>query len=99
MKFIDKIRKWPAKKKRIFSISLAIFLTFLILILNSAINLIWKDEVKVKDNSLYSLKESISEIVNQSKPLIDQTISSSTEIIDQINSASSSTSTSTNIVE
>jgi predicted PurR-regulated permease PerM len=113
MKLLAKIKKWPQEKKRIFSISLAIFVTILVIVLNSAINIIWKDDAKIikpKNDSLNSLQQSISQIVNEVQPVFDRvfsTTSSTTqnittkteEIIEQNNSTSSSFSTTSNIVE
>jgi predicted PurR-regulated permease PerM len=105
MNFLDKVKRWPMKKKRIFSISLAVFLTVLIIVLNSAINLIWKDEMinktTNKNNPIKLIQESFSKIFNVAKPALDQVFGSSTgdKIIDQTNSASSSFSTTSNVVE
>lgn len=111
MKFLEKIRKWPIEKKRIFSISIAIFFTILVIILNSGINIIWKDETKNtafdKNNPINLLQDSISKIYNEAKPVLDQVFGSSTndsssqtdKIVDQTNSTSSSFSTTSNIVE
>ncbi|MFH1454767.1 MAG: hypothetical protein ABIF22_00340 [bacterium] len=83
MKFIDKARKWPVEKKRMFSIVLAIFFTFLIIIFNSGINLIWKDETQnitfSKNGPINSIQKSFSEILNKAKPMLEQVFSSSTE--------------------
>ncbi len=102
MKFLDQIKEWSVRKKKIFSITLAVFFTVLIIILNSGINLIWKDETQNRNsaanNPINSIEESFSKIFNQIKPVLDQTFSGSTteKIIDQINSASSSFSTTSN---
>lgn len=104
---IGGIRKWPAEKKRIFSIALALFITFLIIIFNAGMNLLWKDETKVvKNNPLNSLQESFSKVVEQASPTLEQVFSATQEmatqtqaIIDQINAAPSSFSTTSNIVE
>ena len=102
----SKIRKWPIEKKRVFSISMALFLTILIIILNSGLNLIWKDETKNtnvynKNNPINTIQKSFSDILNEAKPALDQIFGSSTEdisassapiekTVDQINSTSSS---------
>ena len=109
---ISRIRKWPIEKKRIFSILVAVFLTILIIVLNSALNIIWKDETKNiplnnKNSPINTIQESFSKIFSEAKPILDQAFGSSTsgqlnqtgEIIDQINSTSSSFSTTSNIVE
>lgn len=105
-KILHQIKGWPIEKKRTFSLSLALFFTILIIILNSAFNLVWKDDVKkinyVQDNAISSMKKSFSEILNTTKPAIDRIFSSSSqvsEIVDQINSTSSSFSTSANVVQ
>ncbi len=107
---IRKIRRWPTEKRRIFSILLAIFLTIFIIILNSGINLIWKDDAKnndfMKNNAINSIQESLSGIINEAKPAFDNIFGSSTnksatgteEIIDQSNATSSSFSTTSNVV-
>lgn len=98
------VRKWPLERKRVFSISVAIFLTILIIILNSVINLVWKDEPKdiiyTKNNPVDTVQESLSKFFNEAKPILDQAFSSSSQykIIDQINSTSSSFSTTSNVV-
>lgn len=94
------------EKKRIFSISLAIFFTILILIFNYSLNLIWKEEknnirIYDKNSPINTIQESFSKIFSNAKPVLEQVFSSSTKdkIIDQINLASSSFSTISNIVE
>lgn len=71
MNMLEKIKKWPASKKRFFSITLAIFLTILIIILNSALNLIWKEEQKnnylQKDKQVKEIKDTFSKIINDTK--------------------------------
>jgi hypothetical protein len=108
MKFIDKIRKWPIEKKRTFSIIAAVFLTILIIVLNSGINLLWKDEAKHnnysdKNNPINQIQESFAKIFNQVKPVLDQAFSSSTQntpqVINQNNSGTSSFGTTSNIIE
>ena len=111
MKFLEKLKKWPIGKKRIFSVSLALFLTVFIIIVNFGINSVWVDDVKyegiIKNNSIDSLQESLKQIINQARPVLDQTFGSSTASTSaqngtttyQINSTSSSFSTGTNIVE
>ena len=103
MKFLEKIKSWPIEKKRIFSILLAVFLTILIIVLNSGINLLWKDEVQNKvfnkNSPVNSIKESFSQIFSDVGSVTEQISSSTAQLIDQIKSASSSFSTSSNIVE
>jgi hypothetical protein len=112
MSVINRIKKWSIKKKRIFTISVALFLTILIIFLNSVINSLWKDETKDnnfsgKNNPITSIKESFEKMFEQAKPILEQAFSSSTQniatetekIIDQNNSTSSSFSTTSNIVE
>jgi len=100
---IDKIRKWPIEKKRLLSLSLAIFFTVLIIVLNSGLNLIWKSNIKTvnyeQEKAINAMQESFSQIFKTAQPAIERAISSSTEIIDQINSASSSFSTTSSVVE
>ena len=97
MNWLKIIRKWPIEKKRIFSISVAVFLTILIIVLNSAINIIWKDDVPknnyVQKEAINSIKESFSDILNTAAPALEQVFGSTTEIIDQIKLASTSSST------
>ena len=111
---IKKIRSWPIEKKRIFSLSLAVFLTVIVIIFNSAIGLIWKNETKNRsdnaNNPFKTIQDSFSEIINIAKPALEKAFSSSTEnlsgtstgtgqeIIDQNNLATSSLGTSTNVV-
>lgn len=112
MKFLSTIKKWPIEKKRIFSISVAIFLTILIIILNSALNLIWKEEVPRnklldKNSPINTMQESFSRIFEEAKPALEQIFGTSSdnigeqgaEIVDQINTATTSFSTTSNIVE
>ena len=114
MDWLNKIRKWPIKKKRIFSVSFAIFFTILIIILNYNINLTWKNEpnnhIYDKNSPISTIQESLSKIFDQAKPALDQIFGTSTgnlsisststeNAIDQINSTSSSFDTSSNIVE
>lgn len=115
MKIIEKIKKWPTDKKRIFSISVAVFLTILIIILNSAINIIWKESDQ-KDNSIYKksqtkqIQESFSEIIDNTKNIFDDlkkndlatTTEETTQIentVNQTNSISSSSISTSSIVE
>ena len=105
MDLINKIKKWPIEKKRIFSISVALFFTILIIILGFNVSSVWKDEATNtnlnKDNLINSIQKSISEIFDKAKPILDQAFSSSTqkeEETGQINSISSSFSTTSNIV-
>ena len=114
MNWLNKIRKWPIEKKRIFSISVAVFLTIIIIILNYGLNLVWRDEsnniVDTQNNPIDTIQDSLSKIVDQAKPILDQAFSSSTqemttqatqtdEIIDQINSTSSSFGTTSDVVQ
>ncbi|MFA5651852.1 MAG: hypothetical protein WC933_00615 [Candidatus Paceibacterota bacterium] len=100
MKFLEKIKGWPIEKKRIFSILLAVFLTILIIVLNSGINLLWKDEAQNKvfnkNSPINSIKESFSQIFGDVESIAKQVSSSTAQLIDQIKSASSSFSTSSN---
>ena len=94
MKLLDKIKRWPIEKKRIFSISVAVFLTILIIVLNSALNLLWKDDIPkvnyAQNETISSMKTSFLDLFNTAAPSLEQAFSSSTQIIDQINSTSSS---------
>jgi predicted PurR-regulated permease PerM len=112
MNLLSKIKKWPIERKRTLAISLALFLTIIVIVINSLINSIWPDNSKKanlsgNNNPLKSLEESFSKIFEQAKPILDRAFSSSTQntatdtslIIDQNNSTSSSLSTSSNIVE
>lgn len=109
MSLLDRVKKWPVERKRIFSISLAVFLTILVIILNISINQIWKKDIPVtsykQKEAIKSLQESFSQIFEQIKPTLDQfnsvvaSSSNSNEIIDQINATTSSFSTTSNIVE
>ena len=112
MNFLSEIKKWPIEKKRIFSISVAVFLTILIIILNSALNLIWKEEVPRnklldKNGPINTMQESFSKIFEEAKPALEQIFGTSTdsisgqggEIVDQINTATTSFSTTSNVVE
>jgi len=100
---INKIRKWPIEKKRLLSLSLAIFFTVLVIVLNSGLNLIWKSNTKIvnyeQEKAINVMQESFSQIFKTAQPVIERAIGSSTEIIDQINSASSSFSTTSSVVE
>ena len=91
---------------------MAVFLTILIIILNSGLNLIWKDDTKNintynKNNPINTIQESFSQIYNEAKPALDQIFGSSTQntateteqIIDQTNSTPSSLSTSSDMVK
>ena len=110
MKFLEKIKRWPFGKKRIFSIFSAIFLTILIIIFNQSINSIWKNDASseiVKNNQINSIQESLSQIISQATPILDQAFGSSTEdmatqtanSIDQINSTTSSSTATSSVVE
>ncbi len=111
MKLINQIKKLSFEKKRILAISLAVLLTIILIIINSIINSVWKDDsvgaVKSKNDPIKSLQQSVSEIINQAKPIISQAFGSSTrnmasgtdQTIDQNNLASSSVSTSSNVVQ
>ena len=111
MKLVNQIKKLSFEQKRILAISVAVLLTVIIIIINSLINSVWKDDsvgaVKSKNDQIKSLQQSVSEIINQAKPIIDQTFGSSTQntasgteqIIGQNNSTSSSVSSSSNIVQ
>ncbi len=94
--FINEIKKWPLQKKRNFSLFLAILLTVLVIILNFALNAVWsekKDDIPRKNAQFESMKNSFSEIFDQAGSALEQTFSSSTEIIEQIKLASTSSST------
>ena len=94
--FLNGVKKWPLHKKRNFALFLAIALTVLIVILNFALNSIWnenKDDIPRKNVQFESMKKSFSEIFDQAGSALEQTISSSTQIIDQIKSATTSSST------
>lgn len=68
---INKIKKWPSSKKRFFSIFIALFLTILIIILNSVLNNIWKEN-KISDNyEINKTKESVTQIINNTKGIFD----------------------------
>ena len=105
MNFVNKIKKLSFETKRTLAIILAILLTIIIIILNSTVGYLWKDDsvgdVKSKNDPIKSIQESVSQIINSAKPIIDEAFSSTTKekIMEQINSASSSTSTTTNVVE
>jgi hypothetical protein len=102
---LKKIKKWPIKKKRRFSLIAAILLTVLIIIFNFGINTIWKEKKPKRNfnnNSMKSFQSSFSNIFNIAKPALNQIFSSSTQtekIIDQINSISSSSDRVSNVVE
>lgn len=115
MKIIEKIKKWPTDKKRFFSISIAVFLTILIIVLNSAVNTVWKEN-KQKNNSIYKnsqikqIQESFSEIINNANKTLDDlkannlatTTSQTTQTentTNQTNSTSSSLISTSSIVE
>lgn len=102
MNFIKGIKSWPIEKKRIFSVSVALILTILIIVLNSGINLLWGDKktnnISDKNNPVNTLSESFSKIFNDFQSVTKQISSSTTIIMDQINSTSSSLSTGTNVV-
>ena len=102
MKSLDKIKKWPVEKKRKFSFFAAIILTILIIVLNSAINVVWKDETQnnffSKYSPIQSTKESIMKVLNQFGPSIESAISSTSELIKQNTSTTSGFSTTTNVV-
>ena len=91
---INKVRKWPIEKKRFFSIFFAVFLTIIIIILNFALNLLWKDDTPkinyAQNQAISSMKESFSNVFNKAGPVLEQAFGSTSEIIDQINSTSSS---------
>jgi predicted PurR-regulated permease PerM len=92
MDWLKKIKKWSAEKKRIFALCVAIFLTILVLVLNSAISSLWKGKItnKYVDNSPFtSIKESFSEMFSKEKPLLMQALSSSTQAIKQTNQQAS----------
>lgn len=105
MKFFNKIRKWSIEKKRIFAISTALFITILVIFLNSIINTVWPDNSKKvnlagKNNPITSLQESFSKIFDEAQPILEKAFGSSTQqLIDQDISTSSSFSTTSNIVE
>lgn len=110
MKLIDEIRKWPEKRKRNFSIFLALFLTVLIIIINSAFNIIWPESSKkqsISDSREFNnMKESFNDLINNAQPLFNQfdNLSSTSaiqtvETIEQDNSTSSSFGSTTNVVE
>lgn len=96
--FFKRIKSWSIEKKRFFSISCAIFLTIIIIILNAKVNTVWKKD-NIKNNSVDNIQNSVLEIVNQAKPLFDQAMSSTTEIIDQSKGTSSTSTATTSIVE
>ena len=103
-KIINRIRKWSIERKRIFSISIAIFLTILIIILNSGINILWKKEsnnrFSAENNSINLIKESFKKIFDIAKPALEQAISSSTEIFSALSAQpASSTSSTTEQIE
>ena len=110
-KIVKTIRGWSIERKRVFAISLTAFLTILIIILSLAINSIGKDETKIipynQTDTIKSIKESFTKIIDEVKPILNKAFSSSTkniasgteQIIDQNNSTSSSVSSSSNIVE
>ncbi len=92
MDWLKKIKRWSAEKKRIFALCVAIFLTILVLVLNSAISSLWKGKItnKYVDNSPFtSIKESFSEMFSKEKPLLMQALSSSTQAIKQTNQQAS----------
>lgn len=102
MEWLKNVKKWPIEKKRKFSILTAIFLTFLILILNFAVDKLWSNEANISSSQYwptYQIKESFSKFYNEFQDIAKQFSSGTKEIIDQINTASSSFSTTTNIVE
>ena len=103
MNWLKKIKSWPIEKKRIFAFSVAVFLTILVIVFNSALNLIWKSEVSNKVASQISpistIEESFSELFSEASPVLSRAISSSSEIINQINSTTSSLTATTSVVE
>jgi hypothetical protein len=104
MNWLKKIKRWPIEKKRIFAFSGAIFFTILIIIFNSGINVLWKDKTTNKyiDNTPFnSIKESLSEIANETKPILEKAFNSTTSriIIEQNTQSTSSSSTTPNVVK
>jgi len=93
-KILKTIQRWPIEKKKFFAILLAIFFTILILLLNFCINSIWEDKSPktnyLQENAFSSMKESFSRLFDEARPALDRAISSTTEIIDQISSTTSS---------
>ena len=102
MPFLNKIRKWSIENKRIFSILMALFLTILIIVLNLGINSFWKKDTPktnyAQTEAIDSMQKSFQKIFEQTQPALDQLLGISTadtatqtgEIVDQINSTSSS---------
>ena len=92
------IKKWSIEKKRIFSLIVAVVLTILIIVLTSAINLLWKEEVPKKiydkNSPTNTIKDSFSEIFDQIQSVTALISSSTSQAQNQINSAPSSLSTS-----
>ena len=100
---ISRIRNWPIEKKKFFSILIAIVLTILIVVLNMYFNSIWQDETPktnyLQENAINSMQKSFSNVLNEIQPTINHAISSSTQLLDEIKSASSSVSSSSNVVQ
>jgi predicted PurR-regulated permease PerM len=94
MNWLNKIKRWPMRKKRIFALFLAIFLTILIIVFNSAMNILWKDKTKNSNNPVSSFKSAFSEIFNGANPILDKAFSSTTqaELSDQLDKLSASLS-------
>ena len=112
MKHLDKIKNWPIEKKRIFSISVAIFLTVLIIGINYGLGLIWNVEKSVnayadKENPINKLAESFQKNLDIVQPVLDKAFSDKSiwvgttteELINELSSSTNSSSTTSNIVE
>lgn len=102
MKWLKDIKKWSDKKKRIFAVSLALFITILAIVLNVGINVSQnKNKINTADRQLDSVGKSFIKIFTDVQPIIESVFSSTTKekINKQILIASSSFSSSTNIVK
>ena len=102
MNWLKKLRKWPIDKKRILALSIAAFLTILVIVINAAINIIWKDNTPIKkvDNTPFeTIGKSFSDIINGFKPAFDQAFGSSTKISGNNIQSTSSSSTTLNVVK
>ena len=110
MKFLDKVKNWPIEKKRIFSISVAILITVLVIGINYGVGRLWYEEKPEnvyadKENPINKLAEEFQKNLDVVQPVLDKAFSDKSvwvsttteELINQISSSSSSTTL--NVVE
>lgn len=109
--FLKLVMGWPIEKKRIFSISVAIFLTVLVIGINYGVGLVWYEEKPVnvyadKENPINKLSEAFKKNLDIVQPTLDKAFSDKSvwvsttteELINEISSSTASTSTSLNVV-